>query len=153
MNSVPSITLRPAAAEDTERLLQWRNDPLTREMAGSQDRIEWEEHVAWLRSVLDDENRRLWVAEDDGEPVGRFRVDYEDDRARLSWTVAPDHRRKGYGSAIVAEGVRRVQELDREARIIAKIKPKNAPSKKVAEYAGLEHQGMEEGWELWSVES
>ena len=65
---------------------------------------------------LDPETRYLYVAPD-GEPVAVLEVDLpRRDNLHLVWgnvIVHPDHRRRGHGTALVAELVRRAEEAGR----------------------------------------
>ena len=74
-----------------------------------------------LEANRDDRRRNYWVAEVDGEIVGRARASFEtfsteQDVGRLTVSVLPERRRRGIGSALYAraeehlvrEGARRI---------------------------------------------
>ena len=75
--------------------------PGTRHASLNTENISFEAHQAWVRSVLADPARRLYVAERQGIPVGTLRVDRRDDACELSWTVAPEFRGRGIGTRMV----------------------------------------------------
>jgi len=147
-----SVILRKATEQDAERLFFWRNDRLTVQMSLSERRIEWEGHVEWLRHVLASSNRILWIAEDDGKPIGQARADWDADECELSWAAAPEHRQQGYGSAIVMAAVDRVRSSGCEGKVIALIKKENVPSKKIAERAGFDCVSETDNIERWELE-
>jgi RimJ/RimL family protein N-acetyltransferase len=120
------MILRPATMDDAERLFAWRNDPETRAQSLTTDRVPWDDHVAWLERSLAMPERTLLIAEVAGTPVGTVRLDGEE----MSWTVAPEHRRKGYAKEMVRLA------LPRDAT--AQIKRGNLASQKVARAAGLQ---------------
>jgi RimJ/RimL family protein N-acetyltransferase len=68
------VTLRPATPEDSARLREWRNDPETVAASLSGRGVEPAEHEAWLERVLADPAERLFVIEENGEPVGQLRL-------------------------------------------------------------------------------
>lgn len=120
--------------EDAERLFAWRNDPITRANSRNQDQVQWQDHLHWLRRRLDGEST-LYVAEEDGAPVGTCRVDAD---GEVSWTVAPEHRGKRYGR----EMVRLVSEAASRP-LVAEIKSSNAASLKIVQELGF--QKIEDG--------
>ena len=94
------MKLRPATMVDAELLLEWRNDPLTREKSITTDPVPYDAHVQWLERSIASASRTLLVAEDAGVPVGTVRLD-DGDPPEISYTVAPDHRGKGYAEMLV----------------------------------------------------
>ena len=131
------ITLRPATLQDAIHLYVWRNDPVTRAMFRDTAWISWESHRQWLRDVLEDINRRLFVAERDGTPVGtiRFDIDPSGD-AEVSVTAAPETRGGGVGAEIIRAGTAEVLQSRFVGRIVARIKMENIASQKAFAKAG-----------------
>jgi RimJ/RimL family protein N-acetyltransferase len=117
---------RPAQMSDAETLFRWRNDELTRSMFKNSNAVTWPNHLAWLTARL--EKPGLFIAEIDGVPVGTFRVDADE----ISYTIAPEHRGKGYGLAMLTKA----HEMFGPLR--AEIFPRNVPSIKIAERAGMQ---------------
>jgi len=94
------MILRSVTRKDLDLLLAWRNDPETRANSNHHDIITIEEHTAWFNKF--EPKRYLYIAEVQGTPVGTCRADYLGNNTyELSWTIAPEHRRKGYGSEMV----------------------------------------------------
>jgi RimJ/RimL family protein N-acetyltransferase len=135
-----SIEVRPATIQDAEMLLQWRNDPETRSGSHNSAEVEREEHIVWLTKTLNDKCRRLFVAEENGVPVGTVRVDLADGAYQLSWTVAPNARGRGVAKRMVA-----LLASETLQPIRAEIRTGNAASIRVAEYAGMTYHGESEG--------
>lgn len=132
--------MRLATMEDAAMLHEWRNDDLTCEQSINSEPVPWDDHVAWLKNSLSNVHRVLMVAELDGEPVGTVRIDHGKE-SELSWTVAPAHRGKGLGAAMVAKG-------GGHYPFIAHIKRGNIASRKIAEKVGfrLESDGPLQKW-------
>jgi RimJ/RimL family protein N-acetyltransferase len=127
-----TITLRPATAEDADLLLGWRNDPATLAASHTTTAVSRDDHLAWLSRVLADGSRRLFIAEEDGRPVGTVRADKAGGVHTLSWTVAPDARRRGVAGRMVALFAGMIAEPLR-----ADVKADNIASHRVAERAGM----------------
>jgi RimJ/RimL family protein N-acetyltransferase len=137
------IALRPAEPGDADRLLAWRNDPQTRAFAFNSGEVSLEEHTSWLRSRLADPDCVLWVAEDDGVPVGQVRLDREGDAAEVSITVAPEARGRGLAAAILDAAVDAARGHD-VARLLARILPGNVASERAFARAGFAVTGRDE---------
>ncbi|MCY0094719.1 GNAT family N-acetyltransferase [Hoeflea ulvae] len=92
------MQLRPATPDDAQRLFDWRNDDVTRQMSVSPDPVDWDGHVAWLSARLERAAPGLYIAEaDTGDAVGSVRIDGDE----ISYTVAPAHRGKGVATAML----------------------------------------------------
>jgi spore coat polysaccharide biosynthesis predicted glycosyltransferase SpsG/RimJ/RimL family protein N-acetyltransferase len=99
-------TVRSATEADAELLLAWRNDPQTRASSRTTDVIALPDHLAWLRGVLADPDRLLFVAEHGGRAVGTVRFDRTGaDRKGAGWevsiTVAPEARGRGLATPVL----------------------------------------------------
>jgi RimJ/RimL family protein N-acetyltransferase len=127
-----SIALRPATLRDAESLLQWRNDPATRNASHDAAPVRREEHIAWLSAALNDPDRQLFIAEENGVPVGTVRADCANGVWNLSWTVAPQARGRGVAKRMVALLAGRIADPIR-----AEVKAGNIASARIAEHAGM----------------
>ncbi len=65
-----SVKLRPITADDSARLLAWRNSPAVSAYMYTDHLISAEEHARWLAAAMASPDRRYWMIEDDGAPVG-----------------------------------------------------------------------------------
>ena len=127
-----NLSLRPASLEDAQMLLKWRNDKVTRMASHTTEEIKLEKHIEWLRAVLKNKNRYLYIAEENGISVGTVRADYDNDTYELSWTVSPHARGKGVGKRMVSLLVNRIKKPIR-----AEVKKGNEASSKIAEFSGM----------------
>ena len=71
-----AFTFRPATLDDSDKLLNWRNDPAIRQVSLHAGEIDRASHDAWLQRTLADPQRILLVAEFDGKPAGVVRFDF-----------------------------------------------------------------------------
>ena len=143
---LPELFLRPATSEDCKRLFDWRNDPRTRMNSRNPEPVGLDTHEAWLRRKLADENCRMMIAEVAGRPVGTVRADLESDAWWLSWSIDPNERGKGYGSAMVAAMMVRLH-----GRLCAVTKYGNIASERIAAAVGMARQETRDGFIYWEV--
>lgn len=123
-----NIKLRPVTIQDAELLLDWRNDPQTRQASHNTGEIQIEEHISWLESTLNNVNRSLFIAEEKDVPVGTVRSDYSDGVYELSWTVTPFARGRGVGKRMVSILANQIS-----GPIRAEVKSENEASIRIAE--------------------
>lgn len=135
-----TIKLRSATIRDADLLLEWRNDAETRKASHNMDEVQRDQHISWLSRTLDNRDRRLFVAEENGVPVGTVRADLSDGVWELSWTTAPSARGRGLAKRMVFLLAQQIPEPIR-----AEVKAGNIASARVAEHAGMEFDREAEG--------
>jgi RimJ/RimL family protein N-acetyltransferase len=140
----PLVRLRPATLADAPFLYAIRNDPQTRAASRNSKELSYADHYHWFNLSLSNPTRRIFIAEfvtESGEmAIGSGRFDRVNGSEVLSWTIAPDQRGKGYGTALVAA----LADFDK-GKLIAYIKEDNVASRRVAEAAGLLLSGEKDG--------
>jgi UDP-4-amino-4,6-dideoxy-N-acetyl-beta-L-altrosamine N-acetyltransferase len=99
-----SVGLRPLAEADGPRVLRWRNSPdVARYMYGDHE-VGAEEHARWLLAALTRDDRRYWIVELDGAPVGLANLAKIDRAAsRCDWAfylADPAVRGRGVGAEV-----------------------------------------------------
>lgn len=101
------LSIRLAKPEDARLLLEWRNDPITRENSFQKNSISWEEHSAWYTKKLNNETTRIYILEHavDGA-IGQVRFEKNDaDAAEVNLVVAALARGKGYGKEMLSRAM------------------------------------------------
>jgi RimJ/RimL family protein N-acetyltransferase len=126
------LRLRHATIEDAEMLLEWRNDPATREASHNTRLVPMSVHLSWLEKSLKNPNRKLYIALQDENPIGTVRIDYINGMHELSWTVAPSARGSRAGKRMVSAVATTIR-----GSIFAQIKCGNVASIHIAEAAGM----------------
>jgi RimJ/RimL family protein N-acetyltransferase len=134
------LYLRPATLEDAKTLFEWRNDPQVRAASHDQNKICFEDHLAWLENSLANPDRELYIAEEDGVSVGTVRLDWVDNAYTLSWTVRPEARGKGVGKRMVSLLVKQIREPIR-----AEVKVGNLASMKISQGVGMQLDFIKNG--------
>ncbi|MFJ4107275.1 GNAT family N-acetyltransferase [Oerskovia enterophila] len=144
------IEVRPAVSADAAVLLRWRNDPVTRTVSRTTDRVRWSDHVAWLERVLASPERLLLVAESDGRRVGTVRFDALDGGCwEVSITLAPEVRGRGLAARVLEAAESAFSALRGQHDIVATILPENRSSQAVFRRRG--YVLMERGQDSFDV--
>lgn len=138
------MRLRTATMNDAAALHRWRNDPATKAASVEQASVEWTSHCDWLRGVLADPRRHLFIAEAGIHRVGTIRADCIARGYELSWTVSPDFRSQGYGSAMLGTAIAQLR-----GPFVAKIRKENERSIRMVEKAGFWKTGEDEEFIHW----
>lgn len=139
-NIMLMLLLRPATLEDAGLLLAWRNDPETRRQSETYHELSITDHTEWLTKSLAMPDRKLYIAENEGTPVGTVRSDEsEDGTVELSWTIAPSERGKGLGKIMVMQFA---AEVHPGGTFLASIRKGNIASEKIAKALGLRVTGL-----------
>ena len=134
-----TLVVRPAVLADVQNLFDWRNAPDNRTMMTNADAMEYADHCAWLDRVLADENRRLFVGEVGGEPVGSIRFDIVNGTAEVSLHLDPNFHGLGLGPKLLSAG----EAASGAVSFIAKVLDKNRPSKLLFARSGYTRIGSE----------
>ena len=104
MTSPAHVCLRPATADDSARMLNWRNQPDVAQWMYSDHVISAEEHEVFMARVLKDPDRRYWIIELDGAPVGLANLaDISQTNRKAFWAfylADPATRGKGVGAFV-----------------------------------------------------
>lgn len=135
-----TLHMRLATIEDADVLLQWRNDPETRNASFNTEKVLRKNHISWLTETLGNPARKLYIAEKNNTAVGMVRTDLSEDIYELSWTVAPEAR----GCGVAKQMVRLVAQQISEP-IRAEVKVGNEASVRIAQFAGMVFAGETKG--------
>ncbi len=125
-----AVDLRPAVAADSEGLRAWANAPdsLVNKLR-TRTPIPREAHERWLAARLARADCAIWIVEADGDPVGQIRLEPGAAAVEVDIYIAPEHRRRGLARCALSQAVAAYQLDHPEARIIARVKHDNAPSR------------------------
>lgn len=143
------VFLRRAQMEDMDLIYEWANDPVTRANSFQQETIPYEVHQQWFQGVMQDPKVILYILMDEQIPVGQIRIRVEGDTGEISYSIAPEHRGKGYGRKLLSlaeESIRR--DAASVKKLIARVKPENAVSGYLFETEGFRKQYLEYEKEL-----
>ena len=135
------IVLVSAKSFHSEMIWEWRNDSITRKMSVNSEKVSWEEHTSWYEKILLDEFRKLYVREEEGNPIGVVRFDKCDDDEyvyEVSINISPTRRKKGFGKQLLTHGIRKLlKEVENCKFIRAEVKKDNLSSNKLFKSFGF----------------
>ncbi len=139
------LLVRHARQSDEALLLAWANDQETRQNSFSPDLIPAEDHRRWFRSRLRDlDSCRLYVVEtEEGIPVGQVRFEREDPAWVISYSLAPQFRKRGLGRPLLEAALSKMRSEYPGALILGRVKPDNLPSRKIFE--ALDFDALSDG--------
>jgi len=133
-----SLTLREVTDIDRELIWHWANDEETRKASYSQAHISWDEHIRWFDSVQRQKNHRFYIANNGSKkPVGQIRFAIDGKDAIVSFSVAPESRRRGYGKEILIKAAKKLFNETNIKQISAYVKSENMLSLSVFQKAGF----------------
>ena len=122
------VSLRRARIADSERLLDWRNDPDTRRWYVRSARVPLSDHRAWLARKLADRNCRLYIAEARKTPIGQLRLERAGRVAEISLSVDGAARGRGVGALMLRRAVTAARREFHATRLVAYVRPENVAS-------------------------
>lgn len=136
---VSEIKCRPIALQDSDDILDWRNDLHTRSMSINNDFISYAEHSDWFPKMLKDCSHKGFIGEIDGEKIGVVFVKVNNKQAKVSINLNPAHRGNKFAAALLKNGINSALKLlPYIDYFIAEIKNINTASIKVFNKNGFE---------------
>ncbi len=135
------MRLRSAERADAYALWLWANDPVTREASGARPVIDWAGHIDWFDRRLRSSSALIYIGENANEqPIGAIRFESQDGwrTAVLSYVVAPEVRGRGFGRALLVEGVEAVRAVHPGLVLTAEVATGNTRSTRLFEFLGWE---------------
>lgn len=128
------VRLKPAGAEDTDRIFAWQNEPEARKFSSNPNPPTRQEHIAWMMQKLDEPRCIFNIITEDDAPVGVLRLDQRQDGSfMVSILVAANARNGGVAGAALGAG----SILMRGSDLWAKIDQRNIASLRSFHSAGF----------------
>ena len=124
--------LRAVTNDDKELLFHWANDTCVRAASFQTEAITWETKVKWFEKMLDNANILQYIYEYDGKPAGQVRLNLQEGKGLISYSIAEEFRGTGRAKRMLAllEDMIKVKYPDiRELE--AEVKCENEASKHV----------------------
>ncbi|MDQ1340145.1 MAG: UDP-2,4-diacetamido-2,4, 6-trideoxy-beta-L-altropyranose hydrolase [Campylobacterota bacterium] len=135
-----------ASFDDCENLFLLANDEEVRKNSFSQNKIELNEHKAWLKKALEDKTRALFVLKLKDVFLGQIRFDKieKTDDYLISFSIAKEIRGLSLSSLIIKKSIEKFSKNHKTNKIIAHIKKENTASLKAFEKAGFKTAAQNE---------
>ena len=121
---------RCANIEDEALLLEWANDPVTRQNAINQKRISEVQHANWFKEKLLDSDRCIiYIVElPNGDNLGQVRFEKSENKWFIDYSISPIYRRQGLGAALLGSGISALSNIKKGEVIAGYIKSENTTS-------------------------
>ena len=127
------FNLREVKKSDWKILLEWRNDKITRQNSFNSELVSESEHKEYIKNTIVSSDRKLFILEYNGIPVGTIREDrLKQDEYELSYTISPVYRGKRIGQIMIS-----LYLIDQRASFICEVKEENISSIKMIEKLGF----------------
>ena len=115
--------------KDWDLLLDWRNDPSTKMMSIVNKKISKTEHYNFLKSIISNKYINQFIFVHNNYYVGTIKADNSKKNfTKLSYTINPNFRRKGYGSLMMSMFL-----FDKKGVFLCEIKELNIGSIRMCE--------------------
>ncbi len=137
-----TLTIRDAQLDDGKLVFNWANDLAVREMAFNSDQIDWQDHLKWFTSRLNDEQTRIYIACLEGQAVGQVRLELvpKQNAALLDYSISANFRGMGLATRMLMLADKQALADAFCSHIIAEVKLENTGSHKALLAAGYQLQ-------------
>ncbi|MDA8709378.1 GNAT family N-acetyltransferase [Gammaproteobacteria bacterium] len=137
------ITVRKATKNDSKKIFEWRNDPVSMAMSLTSKIIDWKGHKEWYNLAIKDKNILIAICQSKSvsfEDVGMVRFDFNsiNKDATISINLNPKARGNSLGQYCLKAAINYLQKSHHSLnRIMADIKSENIASIRTFEKAGF----------------
>ena len=128
------IKLRVATIDDAQFLFDLRNEKSNRAMFRDTNEVLWEDHIKWLSGKLLKGDFFIYIAIDDKDMIGQFRID---EKGEVSVSLSEKFKGKGVGWQIIKAGSEMFRKHSQKV-LIADVKTENISSLKSFQKAGYQ---------------
>lgn len=132
------MNLKLATYEDWKILLPWHNDPESLASATNPHPVTEIFFQDWMKKITSNPDYALYLAYENDKPVGNILIQLMAGTYYLSWLIAPEERKKGYGKKMVLITKQKLDSMYKSKWTMeCEIKPDNIASQKIAKAAGM----------------
>ena len=125
------ISLRRVKFSDCREILEWRNDSHTRSMFINKDLIDYEDHLKWFKSKLDNKNCYFYIGEFFGINAGIVRIDVVKRVGNISININPKLRGISLSETLLHDAIKTFNIEKPNCLLTANINKKNRASIKI----------------------
>lgn len=131
MNNIKkeNIIIREAKLDDAKIIFELSNDLSVRKNSINKNKINWEEHVNWLRKKINSDNYLIYLFFSEGEFIGQVKFEIQNSEAIIGISIVREFRGKKLAVPLLQKGIKAILKSDKKInRIIAYIRPENKAS-------------------------
>jgi|TARA_B110000977_G_C11059737_1_gene485480 RimJ/RimL family protein N-acetyltransferase len=133
-----NFNLREIIYNDYPKLLEWVNDPDTRLNSINQGLVKIDEHIDYIKSILNSTTINQYILEIDGDGVGTIKDEILDGCIEISYSINPKYRGKKLGILMM-----QLYLYNRKGTFLCVVKQNNIPSIKMVERIGYKLDRVE----------
>lgn len=135
INPDTQLYVRHANMSDEALILNWANDPETRQNSFSPDPISEETHHQWFCNRLrNPDDCCFYIVETkEGIPIGQVRFEKNGQVWEIDYSLAPHFRERGLGRALLKAALLKLRSEHLGSLVLGRVKKSNIPSCKVFE--------------------
>ena len=127
--TLENIIIREASLNDAKILFELSNDDRVRENSINTDKIEWENHVNWLKEKIISSNYYIYLFFYDKNFIGQVKFEIEDKEAIISISIVNEYRGKKLAAPMLLKGIESFLKIAKNVeKIVAYIRPENQSS-------------------------
>ena len=136
------IFVRKIEENDSNEILLWRNDIITREMSKDTNIIKLQNHQKWFNNILNDNNYMSLICIDLSTNFKiafvNFKINNKGQSSIISININPIHRNKGYSSLCLTKSIEFFKkQFVKCEKVVAEIKDINLSSIKSFQKIGF----------------
>ena len=126
------LIIKDADIDDLLDIFAWRNDPISRKMSISNEKLILEDHKKWFESSLINPSIKIYIGIMKGEKIGicRFDVDQKIASADVSINLNPNMRGKNLSYSLLSDSIKAYKKT-KQIKLMATIKKENKASLRI----------------------
>lgn len=136
-----ALSIRLATKNDVGLYFNWANDPDVRKHSYQQNLINYNDHIKWFDSKINDQNFKFYIfGNDKQQHLGQVRINKSDEETIIGISIDSQHRGLGYGSKMLIQACENYFSMNPSCQITAYIKEDNMASVAIFKKAGFSKQ-------------
>jgi RimJ/RimL family protein N-acetyltransferase len=134
-----TLGARRARACDESMLLEWANDPVTRQSGFAPQAISTSTHHTWFRDRLRNPDGCCFyvVEHSSGVPIGQVRFERSGDGWEIHFALAPEYRGRGLGCKMVNAALEKMRHETDGGLVFGQVRQGNLPSRRLFQRLGF----------------
>lgn len=139
LNSLSTLSARPACLADEKQLLSWANDSLVRKNSFSPEPIEVDTHRSWFyKRLTHPETCQIYILETKaGLPIGQVRFERCKEAWEIDYSLIAGARGLGLGVPLLKTAVQTFRQSRKGVSVFGRVKHGNLASEKVFRHLGF----------------
>ena len=135
------LNVRPAFIGDETTLLEWVNNPTTRENSFQQQIVSKETHHNWLLEKLSNSSCEMYILETEDEvPIGQVRFDQiGKNKWEIDFSIDWKFRGRKLAGVLLQKAISELRAIHGNIEMIGRVKDSNQSSKKIFSNLGFIH--------------